>query len=51
MKFTEITQNYVQSMISETFEIIEIVHVIAWNQVLICTLKQEANREAYSPIF
>ena len=33
MKFTEITQNYVQSMISSTFEIIEITHVITWNHL------------------
>ena len=31
MKFTEITQNYVQSMISWTFEIIAINDGIAWN--------------------
>ena len=46
MKFTEITQNYVQSMISWIFKIIEITHVIVWNQVLIeiiCTVKQEVN--------
>ena len=46
MTFTKIIQNYVQSMISWSFEIIEITHVISWNQVLIeiiCTLKQEVN--------
>ena len=45
-KFTEIIQNYLQSMISLTFEISEISHVIVLIEILIeiiYTLKQEMN--------
>ena len=46
---TETAQKYVQSMVSWAFEIIEITHVIVWNQVLveiIFTLKQGVNRSS-----